>query len=619
MTCKHLSRSFRLTVNFPLGIKYLLLSTKSLLDSPIAGAVPNRPVFSDRMSEAALGILREWIQSCSTLHKECESSFDSRPLPTRIINVKPKGSDDTVRLQLSNGGCGRFLALSYCWGDSKQLLTTTRATLNERSRGVHLDLLPATFRDAVLLCRALNIVYLWIDALCIVQDDEDDWAAESSEMASVYGRSALTLSATMANSVSSGFIQKPETGHYPSILWNDPRSKHSGSLFLRPKTEGWNEVLSEDAPLMKRGWALQERLLAPRVLHYGQQMFWECRHCMWSEDEQFNQVLDNPEHSEKHLNKNLNRRLSLRQANGQWPLSKYWSRILKDYTRRCFTNETDKLAALAGLAQDAQRLTGDEYCAGLWRSSLPIDLLWRRKSPDFMATPSRFRAPTWSWAALDGQIDKWRKGGFVADHEGDLAHEHSVEIRTSGVNIKYYPNNPFGRVKSGYIDIYGPISVLTPMAAEYYDFPGGADGSTREILDEGYPAQFLLTPDLPTENLWTCVFDREVDLYSTRLWVLRIMITTCFTRINQGSRYIHAFRYGALIVERVKDVASAEGIEDARHHGPYPYYRRLGLAWMTVKGRSIRSRSEWPSWSGLDSSWRRHNDNVWHTQTLRLI
>jgi Heterokaryon incompatibility protein (HET) len=87
-------------------------------------------------------------------------------------------------------------------------------------------------------------VYLWIDALCIVQDDEDDSATESSEMAGVYGRSALTLSATMANSVSSGFLQKPETGHYPSILWNDPRSKQTGNLYLRPKTEGWNEVLS---------------------------------------------------------------------------------------------------------------------------------------------------------------------------------------------------------------------------------------------------------------------------------------------------------------------------------------------------------------------------------------
>jgi hypothetical protein len=115
------------------------------------------------------------------------------------------------------------------------------------------------------------------------------------------------------------------------------------------------------------------------------------------------------------------------------------------------------------------------------------------------------------------------------------------------------------------------------------------------------------------------VFDREIDLYSTRLWVLRIMVTTCFTRINQGSRYIHAFKYGGLIVERVEDVGSVGGIKDPMHHGPYPYYRRLGLAWVTVKGQSIRSRSEWPSWSGLDSSWRRYNDNVWHSQTLSLI
>jgi hypothetical protein len=115
-----------------------------------------------------------------------------------------------------------------------------------------------------------------------------------------------------------------------------------------------------------------------------------------------------------------------------------------------------------------------------------------------------FRAPTWSCAALDGRIDKWRKGGFVADHEGDLAHKHYVELGIFDVNVKHYPNNPFGRVESGYIDIHGPISVPTPMVAEFYDFPDGVDGDPREILDEGYPAQFLLMPDFPTEkNLWT--------------------------------------------------------------------------------------------------------------------
>jgi hypothetical protein len=190
-------------------------------------------------------------------------------------------------------------------------------------------------------------------------------------------------------------------------------------------------VLSEDAPLMQRGWVLQERFLSPRVLHYGQQMYWECRRCMWTEGEDFNPTLNNLGRSSKRLRP----RASICQAKGEWPLSKYWSRILKeDYTARSLTNEMDKLPALAGLAQDAQRLTGDEYCAGLWRSSLPLDLLWKRKSREFMQIPSGFRAPTWSWAALDGQIENWKKGGWISDEE--LTYEHHMEIGISDVYVK---------------------------------------------------------------------------------------------------------------------------------------------------------------------------------------
>lgn len=162
----------------------------------------------------------------------------------------------------------------------------------------------------------------------------------------------------------------------------------------------------------------------------------------------------------------------------------------------------DKLPALAGLAQAAQKLTGDEYCAGLWRSSLPIGLLWRRKSPVFMEALSNFRALTWSWAALDGPIEKWRKGGWLSD--GELIYEHHVEISISDVYV------PFGSVETGHVDMKGPISVLIPMFHdESFDC---SDGISTEMIEEGFPADFLVTPDFPRENLWTCVFDREIDL-----------------------------------------------------------------------------------------------------------
>jgi hypothetical protein len=139
------------------------------------------------------------------------------------------------------------------------------------------------------------------------------------------------------------------------------------------------------------------------------------------------------------------------------------------------------------------------------------------------------------------------------------------------------------------------MSVLTPLLKESYDFLFGVDVESREILEEGYPAQFLLTPDFHRENIWTCVFDREVDIESTRLWLLRIIVNMCLTQSNQGGRYISGFKYGGLVVERVEN-GGVEGIEDSLHYETHPCYRRLGRAWMVVQGPFIRLRHECQSW-----------------------
>lgn len=66
------------------------------------------------------------------------------------------------------------MTLSHCWGLAKPLSTTIH-NIQVRKKHISMGILPPTFRDAVVLTGALNIRYLWIDCLCIIQDDIGDW------------------------------------------------------------------------------------------------------------------------------------------------------------------------------------------------------------------------------------------------------------------------------------------------------------------------------------------------------------------------------------------------------------------------------------------------------------
>jgi hypothetical protein len=132
-----------------------------------------------------------------------------RPLPTRILKLEPK--DRRVRLVPSAGQLGRYACLSHCWGQHRPV-TTTKATLASFiADGIAWADMPATFRDAITLAEKLGIFYIWIDSLCIVQDDLDDWTRESLSMAGIYANGCLTIAAASAASCSEGFrIRSPQ-------------------------------------------------------------------------------------------------------------------------------------------------------------------------------------------------------------------------------------------------------------------------------------------------------------------------------------------------------------------------------------------------------------------------
>lgn len=146
-----------------------------------------------------------WMERCSRVHKGfCYPQADV-PLPTRLVYI-PGDADQKLQLQATKGLVGRYVTLSYCWGDGRAFMTTS-ATFEDRKSGFEAGLLPQTLQDAIHTARKLGFHYIWVDALCIIQGDAVDWAHESSKMAEVYGRSSLTICADVLGKNEEGMFR----------------------------------------------------------------------------------------------------------------------------------------------------------------------------------------------------------------------------------------------------------------------------------------------------------------------------------------------------------------------------------------------------------------------------
>lgn len=213
-----------------------------------------------------------WGRSCLDDHEACRQDVTHHGLPTRVIDLGGT-EEDIPHLYESDGEDLPYVALSHCWG-GKIPSSTIEANKLERCTEMKIDELPQTFQDAVQVTRALGIRYLWIDALCIIQDSREDWFKEAAKMASLYAGAAVVISALEAASSTAGFLGKRRV---PLAILND---KYGIQKLLKD----YNEYF-EDCLLARRGWCMQERLLAPIILHFGRdQMYWECRRCVTSED-----------------------------------------------------------------------------------------------------------------------------------------------------------------------------------------------------------------------------------------------------------------------------------------------------------------------------------------------
>jgi hypothetical protein len=361
---------------------------------------PDCLLYEDKAGETAiLDRAVKLLDSCRQTHV-CQTSENIPPLPSRIIDI---GHDDTdIRLINGHGLRDQYICLSHCWG-SIQPLKTTSENLQDHLLSLPWSNIPKLFQDAIQLARKLNIHYIWIDSLCIVQNDHNDWVRESMNMCQVYENSYLTVCASVSSDCEKG-------------LWDfsSRNAKEIHGISSRGISYSWLAIqgLAEDHPsgvtshedtiklwpLLDRGWVFQERVLSPRVLHFSLgELIWECSVETFCECG----LMDT-----NYVKLNLMHDM---ESADRKKLAVLWRASVEQYSRLSLTIESDKLPALSGLARKLmQRRTGVQYLAGLWEDSLLEDLLWF-SADTFLNNVdiphlALNRAPSWSWVVMNSRI-----------------------------------------------------------------------------------------------------------------------------------------------------------------------------------------------------------------------
>ncbi|TVY15688.1 hypothetical protein LARI1_G007666 [Lachnellula arida] len=337
----------------------------------------HRVTFEDPSGELATSVMKDWMAECRENHL-CAVSHSR--LPTRILEI----DSDTWNVSLRNGLSlqEEYATLSSCWGRMMPF-GTTLDNLHNRMHEIKFNQIPKTYQDAIGITRKCGIRYLWIDALCIIQDDAQDWKRESSKMMEIFGNSSLNISGARAINATSGFLGPVHnTSVYTTTTTKiagqlvPETSKDSNIIFRRQLPTAHSALAGE--PLFARAWALQEHIAAPRGIYFGSsRLVWSC---------QVRSVSDDSETPKVPLWRSLFGLPSLSPGSPPMPTSQIhngWKKLVEYYSTLHITFSKDKLNAIGGIARElSPKLEGDEYLAGLWRNALPDMLLWRVSKDD---------------------------------------------------------------------------------------------------------------------------------------------------------------------------------------------------------------------------------------------
>lgn len=353
------------------------------------------------------------------------------------------------------------------------------------------------------MTRLLGIDYLWIDSLCIIQDDIDDWAKEASRMHSVYHNAYLTFAATGAADGSEGLFppRRPKTYRLQrTIDKGRPYALHVFKVPVHQKLDVLSGNATPGFPLHSRAWAFQEQLFSPRYVSFTQEeMAWECfeRYSCECKDNLWERAFG----ADRNYAQYRTLRYRAHDTNDDIEdRMKTWLRLISNFSTRGITHHQDRLPAISSLAWLFES-SGNKYLAGMWESDLAFGLLWQvepsSSSANMLAAPTKTTSslsslpPSWSWASVEGSEISWN----------NLEWHFESEVQILEADTHPTTSDPRGVISGGHITLTGQLYQVQLVLHQNSEIKIRFKPRIRDIDVQG------------TDNVeFPCKWDRAADL-----------------------------------------------------------------------------------------------------------
>jgi hypothetical protein len=455
---------------------------------------------------------------CHGTHAVCTRPSDGF-VPKRLLNIESCKQRSAVRLvDTFPDSRVKWAALSYVWGGDQSFKTTV-SSLAAMNKSISVLALPRTLQDAVSVCMGLGLSYLWIDCLCIIQDDEEDLARELASMPQIYQRAWITISASTADNATKGFLQDrgymTEDKQAPiSLPYLSKDGLQTGTVIIGEISDYTARTRDRNLPIHQRAWTYQEWRLSPRILDFTDRNLTLI--CRTGQTTQSGGTISWPPKGTEPWRSTEHSIPCLEDQD-----LPNWHEIVADYATRRLTVSNDKFKAISALAELYRKKTQQHYVAGLWEETMIQDLCWRTGSAIPSASrPSQYRAPSWSWAAIDLDTSTelvFEDNCLENDTNSDNTGYHKLNVDAKIVDLSLHqdpPNTTYGRFTAGHLTLEGLAHTTTWYYNKHWLFIGPHRvATTRDAWEENWTddgkAKATVTALLLTKR--TDINEPEVD------------------------------------------------------------------------------------------------------------
>jgi hypothetical protein len=444
-----------------------------------------------------------------------------------VIDVGSQDDGSAPRLLETKGVQGEYLTLSYCWGRAGNF-TTSKANYCNLLKELPMTRLAQTLVDAIAVTKALGQRYLWIDAICIIQDSAEDVVQEIAVMDQIYQNSTLTIAAANGDSAQAGLF-----AHRDLRNWWPVRMSESFKQGLRSNSDFIFRTVKRSRSgfghLETRGWVMQESVLSRRVLIFGpQRLDWYCL-ADWASEEQPETTNYSAEYNQPAGIENIGNLDNFRRWLGVHRLREKevrmdelfhdWTLAVGNYSCRFLSVEKDKLPAIGAAAKAMVYIRSLNYVAGLWKEDIHNGLTWfveKRDGYDLSkgTRTKEYIAPSWSWASRHAPVKFYHQSSIYGPRIPLVEVQELTAEAASGQTLH------FGQLKSGTLRLLGRLREVSAVNRP------PADGDYHRNIPSYKRFAFSATIEDPSsaQELGYVAFDEEFRMEKMALFCMPIIV-----------------------------------------------------------------------------------------------